>query len=103
MQPCTQLLRLLRVLKLLRHYSGWRVLTIALERSWHAVTVPVFAMLLTVIVLSGLLFALEASYELQATPSAEDPAEPLANAFESMWAVFWLVTAAAFDHSLTQA
>ena len=53
------LLRLMRILKLMRHYSGWRVLTIALERSWRAICVPVFAMLMTILVLSGLLHALE--------------------------------------------
>ena len=89
------------MLKLLRHYSGWRVLTIALERSWRAVAVPVFAMLLTIIVLSGLLFALETSYELQAHAGVgEAPAEPLANAFESMWACFWLVTTLGYDGHL---
>ena len=98
-----QLLRLLRVLKLLRHYSGWRVLSLALERSWRAVAVPVFAMILTILVLSGLLFALEASYEVGAGAGAgagaaeDEAAEPLANAFESMWAIFWLVTTLGFD------
>ena len=94
-----QLLRLLRVLKLLRHYSGWRVLTIALERSWRAVAVPVFAMMLVVLLLSGLLFAVEASSYggSGGEPLDADRPEPLANAFESMWAVFWVVTTLGFD------
>ena len=85
-----QLLRLLRVLKLvshpvhssrlshppslmlssvctqLRHYSGWRVLLIALERSWRAIMVPAFAMLVTIFMLSGLLFAIESVQDTRA-------------------------------------
>ena len=98
-----QLLRLLRVLKLLRHYSGWRVLSIAIHRSWRAVAVPVFAMILAVFLLSGLLFALEASYtaQQQATGSGggsvSDQPQGLPDALESMWLCFWLVTTLGFD------
>lgn len=40
-----RLFRLMRVIKLLRHYSGWRVLIMAIENSWRAILVPVFAMM----------------------------------------------------------
>jgi hypothetical protein len=119
------LLRLLRVLKLLRHYSGWRVLSIALERSWRAIFVPMFAMFISVLLLSGLLYAIEASYDVAGADgsplpgssrnvtsvgelaevvltSISEPAEEgaLQNAFESMWAVFWLVTTLGYDGHL---
>ena len=129
-----QLLRLLRVLKLMRHYSGWRVLTIALERSWRAMGVPVFAMLITILILSGVLWVIEswailseqhvtaqklAVYSsggganitsladlyshihslLGVTEVAETEVLSL-NAFESMWAVFWLVLTLGYDGSL---
>ena len=66
-----QLLRLLRVFKLLRHYSGWRVLMIAVERSWRAMAVPAFAMAMTIIVLSGLLHAIESVHIIHIRDSHE--------------------------------
>ena len=70
-----QLLRLLRVLKLLRHYSGWRVLLLAVERSGRAIAVPAFAMLVSILVLSGLHHAFEAIsvLELQQKAAAQVP------------------------------
>ena len=72
------LLRLLRVLKLLRHYSGWRVLIHAIKHSARPVFVPMFAMLVTTLVLGGLLQYID-----------EDV---FPDAFEAMWLIFWLVT-----------
>ena len=96
-----QLLRLLRVLKLLRHYSGWRVLLIALERSWRAIMVPVFAMIVTIFVLAGLLYAIEDWVRLSVQDAtAAEEAVPLENAFESMWVVYWLVTTLGYDGNL---
>ena len=66
-----QLLRLLRVFKLLRHYGGWRVLMIAVERSWRAMAVPAFAMAMTIIVLSGLLHAIESVHIIHIRDSHE--------------------------------
>ena len=72
------LLKLLRVFKLLRHYSGWRVLILAFKHSARPVGVPMFAMLVTTLVLGGLLQYID------------DDVYP--DAFEAMWTIFWLVT-----------
>ena len=53
------LLRVLRILKLMRHYPDWRVLIVALKNSWRALLVPGFAMFITVLMLSGALFLAE--------------------------------------------
>lgn len=131
-----QLFRLLRVLKLMRHYSGWRVLIIALERSWRPVMVPVFAMVVTILVLSGVLYVVEtiaivpvlsgrseerlshgvnvSRLDISVPPSSvgdlwqqtyliseETDGEALTvDAFECVWAVFWLVTTLGYDGSL---
>ena len=81
-----RLLRLLRFLKLLRHYSGWRVLILAVDRSKKAIFVPMFAMLVTTLVLGGTLQYFE--------PETFD------NAFESMWAIFWLVLTLGYEDDL---
>jgi hypothetical protein len=48
-----QLLRLMRILKLMRHYVDMRVLILALSTAWRALLVPMFAMLLCILILSG--------------------------------------------------
>jgi len=94
-----QLFRLMRILKLLRHYSGWRVLLMALSRSGKAIFVPIFAMFLTVLLLSGVLYFCEAAGHpaIGASSGEEGGFE---NAFEAMWAVFWLVTTLGYDGDL---
>ena len=94
-----QLFRLMRILKLLRHYSGWRVLLMALSRSGKAIFVPIFAMFLTVLLLSGILYFCEAAghQAIGGSPGQEGGFE---NAFEAMWAVFWLVTTLGYDGDL---
>lgn len=81
-----RLFRLLRILKLLRHYSGWRVLLLAVERSWRPIFVPMFAMLVVVLILGGVLQFLE-----------EDTFD---DAFEAMWAIFWLVATQGYEDDL---
>ena len=81
-----RLLGVLRVLKLLRHYSGWRVLIIAVKRSWRPVFVPMFAILVTTLILGGILQHFEK--------------ETFPDAFDSMWAVFWLVLTLGYDGDL---
>ena len=84
-----QLLRLLRILKLLRHYSGWRVLLLALHHSWRALLVPVFAMLLCILLLSGALWLTEGRI-----PDSEDAFD---DGFDAIWCIFWVVMALGFD------
>eukprot|EP00964_Phaeocystis_antarctica_P056527 scaffold33338_cov48-Phaeocystis_antarctica.AAC.1 len=54
-----RLLGVLRVLKLLRHYSGWRVLIIAVKRSSRPIFVPMFAILVATLIFGGILQKLE--------------------------------------------
>ena len=75
-------LKVARTLKLMRMYSGWRVLIIALNSSWRAIIVPGFAMLITTTLLSGLLFVLE-------EPQSDDPAEVNEDAFEDALDALW--------------
>ena len=81
-----RLLRLLRILKLLRHYSGWRVLILALENSWRPILVPVFALVVAIVMLGGMLEYVRSSID-------EDPdCLEYSGAFAAMWQIFWLVT-----------
>ncbi len=98
-----ELLRLARIFKLLKHYSGWRVLLIALENSWRALMVPGFAMLIVTLLLSGALIITERAdgnaaqrNESGGALDAEGP-EPLADGFEAMWMIFWIVCTLGFD------
>ena len=86
-----QLLRLLRILKLMRHYVDVRVLMIALGTAWRALLVPAFAMLLTILILSGGLWLAELD------PNHEDAFD---NALEALWCVFWIVSTLGFDGSM---
>ena len=98
-----ELLRLARIFKLLKHYSGWRVLLIAIENSWRALMVPGFAMLIVTLLLSGALIILEradahTARRNQTSPGALEP-EPIADGFEAMWMVFWVVATLGYDGS----
>ena len=98
-----ELLRLARIFKLLKHYSGWRVLLIAIENSWRALMVPGFAMLIVTLLLSGALIILEradahTARRNQTSPGALEP-EPIADGFEAMWIVFWVVATLGYDGS----
>lgn len=86
-----QLFRLLRILKLMRHYTGWRVLTLALQNAWRALLVPCFAMFMTVLVLSGALFLAEEA------SGGSDDGESFEDGFEAMWCIFWIVSTLGFD------
>jgi voltage-gated potassium channel len=86
-----QLLRLMRILKLMRHYVDMRVLTIAMESAWRALLVPVFAMLMIILVLSGALWLAEAD------PDNEGAFE---NATGALWCIFWVVVTLGFDGSM---
>ena len=81
-----RLLRLLRILKLLRHYSGWRVLILAIARSWRPIFVPMFAIVVTTLILGGILNFLEE--------------ETFPDHLEAMWCVFWLVLTLGYDGDL---
>lgn len=89
-----QLLRLLRTLKLMRMYSGWQVLIIALQNSWRAMLVPGFAMLITTMMLSGLLFLVESG------PNDGSDPDAFPDAFGAMWCIFWIVATLGFDGSM---
>ncbi|KOO30963.1 cyclic nucleotide-binding protein [Chrysochromulina tobinii] len=98
-----ELLRLARIFKLLKHYSGWRVLLIAIENSWRALMVPGFAMLIVTLLLSGALIILEradahTARRNQTSPGALEP-EQIADGFEAMWIVFWVVATLGYDGS----
>ena len=84
-----QLLRLLRILKLLRHYSGWRVLLFALHESWQALLVPVFAMFMCILLLSGALWLLEG-----ARPESDAKFD---DGFDALWCVFWIIFTLGYD------
>jgi hypothetical protein len=81
-----RLLGVLRVLKLLRHYSGWRVLIIAVKRSSRPIFVPMFAILVATLILGGILQKLEP--------------ETFPDAFDSMYAIFWLLLTLGYDGDL---
>ena len=83
-----QLLRLMRILKLMRHYVDMRVLILAVSTAWRALLVPGFAMLMIILVLSGALWLLEAD------PSSEVAFE---DGFASLWCIFWIVSTLGFD------
>ena len=84
-----QLLRLLRILKLMRHYSGWRVLLHALHTAWRAMLVPGFAMLMTILLLSGALWLTEGN--------VADSEDRFHDGFDAMWCIFWIVTTLGYD------
>jgi len=81
-----RLLGVLRVLKLLRHYSGWRVLIIAVKRSSRPIFVPMFAILVATLILGGILQKLEP--------------ETFPDVFDSMYAIFWLLLTLGYDGDL---
>lgn len=83
-----QLLRLMRILKLMRHYVDMRVLMLAWHTAWRALLVPGFAMLLSILILSGALWL------LQGTDADESPHS---DGFESLWCVFWIVSTLGYD------
>ena len=89
--------RLLRIFKLCRHYSGWRVLVVAARDSGHAILVPAFAMCILICLLSGLLYTFEewAGETQNVTSTRLDDGTAFyayPNGFESLWSIFWLVT-----------
>ena len=88
------LLRLCRIFKLLKHYTGWRVLLIALGNSWRALLVPGFAMLIAILLHSGALIVVERNEHKRL---GEEEAEPFRDGFEAMWCIFWIVTTLGFD------
>ena len=95
----TTFLRLMRILKLLRHYTDWRVLTIALRKSCRPVLIPAFAMLLTILILSGALWLAE-GHDTMDDPSSGDDGphkDKFVNAFETMWTIFFLMTTLGFS------
>ena len=57
------LMRLLRVFKLLKHYTDGKVLLIALSDSGRALLVPGFAMFMSVLLLSGAMIVVEQATE----------------------------------------
>ena len=71
----------------------------ALSRSGKAIFVPIFAMSLTVLILSGILYFCEPKgyMPLGGMDGEEGGFE---NAFEAMWAIFWLVTTLGYDGDL---
>lgn len=101
--------RMMRVIKLMRHYPGWRVLIMAVQNSWRAILVPAFAMSLTILILSALLFIVESEF----ISLEVDKQRPLRNAsvtdmepaedYETqdieicVWIIFWLVTTLGYD------
>jgi hypothetical protein len=87
-----ELLRLLRILKLVRHYADWRVLMVALQNSWRALLVPTFAMLMTILVLSGALFLAEGQPYDRSNPYRPTAEGEFRDGFEAMWTIFWIVT-----------
>ena len=134
------LMRMLRILKLMRHYTDWRVLKIAIKRvrstrsiapaplstpialarvallvlcsrvlpncanpptrqAARPILVPAFAMVLTILLLSGVLWLAEGDDTSNEPSSGEDGPhdDKFVNSFETMWAVFWLVTTLGFD------
>ena len=94
-----ELLRLARVLKLMRHYPDWRVLIIAINKSWRALLVPGFAMFIAVLILSGALIVVEQaqSASKRVNGTLDDDDITFRNGFEAMWCVFWIVATLGFD------
>ena len=97
------LLRLLRVFKLLKHYTDGRVLLIALSDSGRALLVPGFAMFMSILLLSGALIVVELATDFECrsdsnkTVAELEECESFPDGFEAMWAIFWVVTTLGFD------
>lgn len=95
------LLRLLRILKLMRHYADWKVLLMALRRAFRPLLVPMVAMFLSILLLGGAMWIFERNLgfiETLEDGTADGPHdEGFANAFETLWGVFWLVMTLGFD------
>jgi len=95
------LLKLLRVLKLMRHYADWRVLVIALRKAFRPLLVPMVAMFLSILLLAGALWIFERNSAFLESLDADEADGPhddgFANAFETLWCVFWLVMTLGFD------
>ena len=82
------LLRLMRILKLMRHYVDMRVLMLALSTAWRALLVPGFAMLLSILILSGALWLVQ---------GVDDGEDDHGDGFESLWCIFWIVSTLGYD------
>jgi len=89
-----QLLRLLRMIKLFRHYSAVRVLLLALQTSWRALLVPCFAMFMTICLLAGALWLVEDA--VKGPPHPDDP-DRFQDGFDAMWCLFWIVSTLGYD------
>ena len=76
----------------MRHYVDMRVLALALSTAWRALLVPVFAMTLSVLILSGALWLIEGS-----VPNSPDKFD---NGFDALWCIFWVVTTLGFDGAM---
>jgi len=98
-QALAALLRLSRIVKLMRHYTDWRVMKVALRTAVRPIMIPAFAMGLTILLLAGALWIAEGHDKIGESPSGVDGPEDdkFVNAFETMWAIFWIVTTLGFD------
>ncbi|KAL3932908.1 MAG: hypothetical protein SGPRY_000515 [Prymnesium sp.] len=68
-----RLLRGLRLLKLVRHFPGWRVLILALKRCWEALLVPAFFLIICVFMMAGLVYVAENCCNDGGEPSLDFP------------------------------
>eukprot|EP00966_Prymnesium_polylepis_P330103 7385762-Prymnesium_polylepis.2 len=66
LQDIASLLKMCRILKLMRHYTDWRVLGLALKHALRPICIPGFAMILTILLLSGALWVAEGEVSTRA-------------------------------------
>jgi len=98
-------LQTLRVLKLFRRYTGWRVLMLAINRSWRPMIVPGVAMMVTFVLSSLLLYVAEGAEQsvfddtgvLMPGYTQGEDGVGFVNAFECLYVTFWLVTTLGYD------
>ena len=88
------MLRPLRILKMQVASVQTRVLILALHNSWRALLVPCFAMFMMISVLSAAMYLAE---EQALGPPDPDDEDRYQNAFDAMWAMFWIISTMGYD------
>ena len=89
------MLRPLRILKM-QGAAGvqTRVLILALQDAWRGLLVPCIAMVMMISVLSAAIYLVE---EQELGPPEPDDDERYQNAFDAMWAIFWIISTMGYD------